>query len=78
MAQEVETKRLNEDFEVEMEQLIELVELYRNRKFDEDFQSIKENYQGAEGLAQKLKSNIKDGLSGDDFEERDLEYGSNK
>ena len=78
MAQEVETKRLNEDFEVELEQLIELVELYRNRNFDEDFQAIKSNYQGTEGLAQKLRTNIKDGLTGDDFEERDLEYGSNK
>jgi len=31
-----------------------------------------------EGLAQKLRSSVKEGLKGDDFVDRDLEFGSNK
>jgi hypothetical protein len=74
----METKRLNQDYGVELEELIELVESYRNRLFDEDIKFIQEKYDNAEGLSMKLKTKIKDGLKWDDFEERDIEYGNNK
>ena len=78
MAQEIETRRLNEDFGVELEELVEFVEAYRNRKFDEDLIMLRQKFEGTEGLAQKLRTRLKDGLRGDDFEDRDAEFGSNK
>ena len=76
--QEVETRRLNEDFGVELEELIELVENYRNRKFDEDIQTLRTKFEGSDGLAQKMRTSLKEGLKCDDFEDRDLEFGNNK
>lgn len=78
MSIEVETRRLNEDFEAELEDLVDLVESYRSRKFDEDLALIKEKFDGMEGLARKLITDLKDGLKGDDFPERDKEFGDNK
>lgn len=60
-----------------IDELVELVESYRNRQFDEDFQMLKDKFGGNEGLARKLRSSITDGLLGDDFAKRDAAFGSN-
>jgi P-type Ca2+ transporter type 2B len=54
------------------------VESYRNRKFDEDITMLKDEFDGNEGLARKLKSSVTDGLLGDDFAKRDQAFGDNK
>jgi P-type Ca2+ transporter type 2B len=59
------------------DELIELVETYRSRKFDEDFQLLKDKFDGNEGLARKLRSSVSEGLLGDDFNKRDKTFGDN-
>ena len=76
--EEIETKRLNGDYGVEIEELIDLVEAYRKREFDEDVTMLRTEFGGSEGLAEKLKTSIKDGLKCNDFYERDEEFGDNK
>ena len=61
-----------------IEELVELVESYRSRTFDEDITKLKEEYGGEEGLASRIKSNISDGILGDDLELRDSVYGTNR
>jgi hypothetical protein len=41
-------------FGVQLKDLVDLVELYRNRTFDEDLKALKLEYDGVEGLATKL------------------------
>lgn len=81
MAQEIlETRRLthNDDFPVDLDKLIAIVEQYRSRKFDEDVVFLRTQVDGAEGLAQKLKTSFNEGLKGDDLENREELFGSNK
>lgn len=67
-----------EHFGAKLTDLIEVVECYRNRKFDEDLKYINGNLGGVEGLAGKLKTSISDGITGHDVHLRDEQYGSNK
>ena len=75
MAHEVETLRLNEDFGVTLDELVELVETYRKRTFDEDILMIKEKFGGIEELASKLRTNSREGIKDDFFGDRDKEFG---
>ena len=77
MSVDSEGQAINTKFNVKLQELVDLVELYRNRKFDDDLRSLKEDFGGVEGLAQKLFSNTQDGITGDDLEERDKAFGSN-
>lgn len=74
----IETRRLNHEYGAELEELIDLVESYRNRLFDDDIKFIQEKYINSDGLADKIRTSIVDGLKGDDFEDREMEYGNNK
>jgi magnesium-transporting ATPase (P-type) len=65
-------------FEVTLDKLIQLVESYRGRKFDEDLKMVTQTFEGVKGLSEKLKTDIHNGLKGDDFDLRDEIYGSNK
>lgn len=61
-----------------LDQLVELVESYRNRQFDEDIQKLKDEYGGTEGVAEKLKTSLTNGLVGDDLLRREDVFGTNK
>ena len=65
-------------FDIDLDQCIGLVEDYRNRKFDDDLTTIKQKFDGIEGLSARLRTDINDGLKGDDFEMRDETFGSNQ
>jgi Ca2+ transporting ATPase len=77
MANEGETNDHQNHFDIDLDQCVDLVEDYRNRKFDEDLNTIKNKFGGIEGLGAKLKTDIHTGLKGDDFEIRDDVFGSN-
>ena len=78
MADQEEQKVINSKFELKTEALVDLVNQYRKRKFDEDLKAIKEKHEGVEGLASKLFTDTKNGIPIDDFGERDAWYGSNR
>ena len=61
-----------------IEKLVELVESYRNRQFDEDITMLRDSFGSEQGIAQKLNANLKDGLLWDDFLLRDANFGTNK
>lgn len=77
MSEPSEEKEINTKFKVKVSDLVDLVETYRNRKFDEDLKVLKGDYGGVEGIAEKLFSDVKNGLTPNDIEERDLVFGSN-
>lgn len=78
MSEGSEDKDLNSKFKVKLTELEELVDKYRTRKFDEDIKALKSQFGGAEGLAEKLCSNTKDGIVPNDLDERDAAFGTNK
>ena len=45
---------------------------------DDDLNTIKQKFDGIEGLSARLRTDINDGLKGDDFEMRDETFGSNQ
>ena len=61
-----------------LDELVKLVESYRGREFDEDFQMLKDRFDGNEGLARKLRSSVTEGLLGDDFNKRENTFGHNR
>lgn len=69
---------MNENFGIQLEDMVSLIDHYRKRKFDEDIQTIKLKHEGVESIASKLRTSFTDGLKGDDFDVRDGEFGSNK
>ena len=75
MAHEGETLRLNEEFAVDLDELIEIVEAYRKRKFNEDIAIIRDRLGGIEELAGKLRTSIREGIKEEGFADRDLEFG---
>ena len=77
MSEGSEEKEINTKFKIKMNDLVNLVEEYRNRKFDEDLKMLKDTFGGVEGIAEKLFSSTTDGIMGDDLDERDLAFGSN-
>lgn len=70
-------RAVNSKFQVKLQELVDVVELYRNRNFDEDLKALKGDFGGIEGLAQKLCSHTRDGIVPNDLEERDAVFGSN-
>lgn len=65
-------------FDVKLTTLIDLVEAYRGRKFDEDLKFINTTLGGIEGLEKKLMTSATAGIKGHDLDKRDEQYGSNK
>lgn len=65
-------------FKVSVHDMMKLIDSYRNRKFDEDIMSLKNDYGGPEGLAEKLVSSTKNGIVPNDLEQRDEVFGTNK
>lgn len=61
-----------------IDDLVDIIEAYRQRNFDDDMTIIKEKFEGEEGIAQKLKTSLSDGLLGNDFAARDRYFGSNQ
>jgi len=61
-----------------LDELVEFVDSYRTRHFDEDIQILKDKFDGIEGLTRKLRTSASDGLLGDDLAKRDSKFGSNK
>lgn len=58
--------------------MVDIVECYRQRKFDEDLKIIEEKYTDIAGLATMLRSDVKRGITAADFESRDQHFGSNE
>jgi Ca2+ transporting ATPase len=77
MSEPSEEINLNTKFKVSLNELVELVEQYRNRNFDEDIKSLKSDFGGPEGLADKLFSHTSNGITPNDLEERDSAFGTN-
>jgi len=75
---DVEEQIINTKFKVKVEELSNLIEVYRNRDFDEDLKHIKGNFGGIEGIAEKLHTDPRNGIVPTDLEERDHAFGSNK
>lgn len=79
MSEASEDKELtNTKFKVSIRDMMDLIDTYRQRKFDEDIKCLKNVHGGPEGLAEKLCTNTKTGIVPNDLEERDLVFGSNK
>ena len=72
------TQLVNHHFELGLDSLINLVESYRNRKFDEDLKYLNQELEGINGLSKKLKTSVDGGIKGDDLEQRDEQFGTNK
>ncbi len=77
MSEPSEEKAINTKFKVTIKQLTGLIDAYRQRTFDEDMKYIKGEFGGIDGLAEKLYTDLKNGITPIDLEERDLVYGSN-
>lgn len=77
MSEPSEEKAINTKFKVSIKQLTGLIDSYRQRTFDEDMKYIKGEFGGIDGLAEKLYTDLKNGITPVDLEERDLAYGSN-
>jgi hypothetical protein len=77
MSEPAEEKAINTKFKVSVDTLKKLVDSYRQREFDDDLKMIKGEFGGVEGLAEKLYTNLKKGITPIDLEERDLVYGTN-
>lgn len=65
-------------FDIPLDTFVDCVESYRNRNFDEDLKFITEKFEGIDGLCKKIKSDIHNGIQGDDLEKRDQQFGSNR
>ena len=65
-------------FPINIDQLVSVVEHYRNRKFDEDIMEIKHKYEGVDGLCEKLKTSIKGGIDVITLQDREDDFGSNR
>ncbi len=76
--EEVQTRSHMGYFGVEAKPLIDLVDSYMTRKFDEDLKYIEDKFGDLDSLADKVKTSLKDGLEGNDFEKRDEHFGSNE
>lgn len=63
---------------ITLDKLVELVESYRNRQFDEEIHKLKDEFGGMEGMAEKLKTSLSNGLVGDDLLRREDAFGTNK
>jgi magnesium-transporting ATPase (P-type) len=64
------------DFKISKNELVELVNKYKTRTYDEEIRVL-ENLGGVEGMLQKLKSNKETGLNGADFPQRTEAFGNN-
>jgi magnesium-transporting ATPase (P-type) len=64
-------------FGVKSEDLVGLVELYKNRKYDEDLRALRNKFDGTEGLTMKLNCDPVNGIVPDDLEERSRLFGNN-
>jgi len=53
-------------FAISKQEIIDLVQLYKTRTLDEELNRIDE-LGGVEGICQKLKVDLKIGLTGEDF-----------
>lgn len=67
----------NLQFKVSKQSLIKVVECYRQRKYVEDIQYIKDELNGAEGLRESLETSIEFGASNVSIEGRKVAFGSN-
>ena len=80
MSKEKASSTLNvpeRDFQIEAQELVEIVELYTQRTFSEDIDKVKEK--GIEVLGELLRTDLKKGLSeNSDHEARLREFGSNE
>lgn len=78
MSEPSEEKAINTKFKVSIKQLTGLVDAYRQRTFDEDLKYVKGEFGGIEGLAEKLYTDLKNGINPSvDLDERDMVYGTN-
>jgi magnesium-transporting ATPase (P-type) len=78
MSEGEEQMEINSKFGVKISELVELVETYRGREFDDDLKAIKANHGGVEGLSEKLHTDCHNGIIPTDLEERDAVFGINK
>ena len=65
-------------FSITLDQLVSVVENYRNRKFDEDITVLKHKHEGIDGLWDRLKTSIKGGIDVMTLQDREDDFGSNK
>lgn len=77
MSETEEEQKVNTKFKIDIKELVDLVEMYRARTFDEDLKALKGDYGGVEGLVEKLHSHSRNGIVPNDLDERDLVFGSN-
>lgn len=66
-----------QQFKITKDQLIDLVQTYKARTYNEDLLCLENNYQGGESIPQLLNVDIEKGLTGQDFPERTEAFGNN-
>lgn len=76
--QEISGEVVVRKFAVSLSQLVDLVESYRNRKFDDDISMLKHKFEGLDALSDKLKTNTKGGIDETTVIDREVEFGSNR
>mmetsp|Transcript_47365 Transcript_47365/g.62663 ORF Transcript_47365/g.62663 Transcript_47365/m.62663 type:complete len:104 (-) Transcript_47365:117-428(-) len=53
-----------------------MIKEYKSRTFDEDIKAV-DSHQGVESISNKLKTNLENGLTGEDFPARKEFFGDN-
>lgn len=64
-----------------LDELVEFVEKYRQRKYDEELTYLQEDLGGVEEVARKLKTDLNKGITAfteEELDERDMIFGTNK
>ena len=78
MADETGEADPNSKFNISSQKLVDIIEAYRKRKYDEEITLIEDEIENSEELARKICSDTTNGICQNDFEERDAYYGSNQ
>lgn len=71
-----DVERATQHFPISKKELKDLIDKYKTRTFDEEITACAA-HGGVEGLADKLKVDIKVGLTGSDFPDRTEQFGNN-
>jgi hypothetical protein len=65
-------------FGVTQKQMTKLVDAYRQRKYVEDLDSVRDDYKGTEGILRSLDSSVSDGIKTTSLDEREKVFGHHR
>lgn len=74
---DVDKAKMNANFKTDKDKLITIIEGYRQRKYVEDIDILKRDYNNSEGLLDALQVNYRKGISANSLTVREQVFGSN-